>query len=65
MFIGEAKVYKIIEELRNKFFVYEFTYFLAYLTKNNEGFLGIIVEQIFTGLRDFQSKRYRQFMLLF
>lgn len=45
--------------------MFEFLNFLAELTIANKEFLTTIINLIFMGLRDFQSKRYRQFFLLF
>jgi hypothetical protein len=64
LFLPDAKIYKILEELRSKFGIYSFTRYIGYLTINNEEFLKIVLGFIFSGLKEFQSKRYRQFVLL-
>ena len=45
--------------------MHEFTDLMAHLTVNNSKFLAIIIGLIFNGIKEFQSKRYRQFFTLF
>ena len=65
MILPENKIYKILEELRSKYGIYSFSRLIANLTINDEEFLKMIANLIYSGLKDFQSKRYRQFALLF
>ena len=63
--LPEPKIMKTIEDIRNKFQLYEFINFVSYLTHNNKGMVLALNKFILQSLKDFQSKRYRQFFLLF
>lgn len=65
IYMNETKNYKILEEIKNKFQLQEFTTLLSSLTTDNKIFLLTVIEHIYSGLKDFQSKRYRQFFLLY
>lgn len=45
--------------------MYEFLNLLAFLSINNKEFVNTLLGYICSGLKEFQSKRYRQFFLLF
>ena len=45
--------------------MYEFLNLLAFLTNANKEFTASLIGFVCSGLKDFQSKRYRQFFLLF
>ena len=65
IYMNETKNYKILEETKNKFQLQEFTTLLSSLTTDNKAFLLTVIDHIYCGLKDFQSKRYRQFFLLY
>lgn len=56
---------KTLEDIKSKFQLYEFINFVGYLTFNNKSLILNLNKFILQGLKDFQSKRYRQFFLLF
>jgi hypothetical protein len=63
--LSDAKIYKILEEIKNKFQLYEFLKLLAYMSTGNKEIVAMLLGFVCSGLKDFQSKRYRQFFLLF
>lgn len=58
------KIYKILEECRNKFMINKFCKLLTHLGKGNLKFTEEIMNLGFLGLKEFESKRYRQFFIL-
>ena len=65
LFLPEPKIMKTLEDIKSKFQLYEFINFVGYLTFNNKSLILNLNKFILQGLKDFQSKRYRQFFLLF
>lgn len=45
--------------------MYEFLNLMAFLSTGNKEFTASLLGFVCSGLKDFQSKRYRQFFLLF
>lgn len=45
--------------------MYEFLNYLCFLSFDNKELLLSLIKNVSQGLKDFQSKRYRQFFLLF
>jgi hypothetical protein len=65
LWLNENKIYKILEEMKSKFQMFEFLKLLALLSNGNKEFTAMLLGFVCSGLKDFQSKRYRQFFLLF
>lgn len=63
--LSDPKIYKILEEIKNKFQMYQFLNYLCFLSFDNKELLLSLIKNVSQGLKDFQSKRYRQFFLLF
>ena len=59
------KIYKTLEEMRTKLQVHEFLTFLAEMSRDNKEMILALNKDILQGVKEFQSKRYRQFFLLF
>lgn len=51
--------------MKNKLQLHEFANFLSYLSAGNKDLVLALNKSIMQGLKDFQSRRYRQFFLLF
>lgn len=62
--LPSQKVYKILEEARGKFMIKKFATFLVFLVERDEAMSEEIMHLIYKGLREFESKRYRQFFIL-
>ena len=62
--LPSQKVYKILEEVRGKFMIKKFATFLVFLVERDEAMSEEIMHLIYKGLREFESKRYRQFFIL-
>jgi len=50
--------------MKTKFAIYSFSRYVSCLTVNNEELVKTVLNLIFSGLKEYQSKRYRQFFLL-
>ena len=51
--------------MKSKFQINEFTGFICKVSENDKDLIVALNRVILQGLKDFQSKRYRQFFLLF
>lgn len=65
MRLPEPKMTKIVEEIRTKFQLFEFTNFVCYLSSSCKEVTLAMNKCVSEGLKNFQSKRYRQFFILF
>lgn len=65
MQFSTTKIYKTLEESKGKLQINCVTDYLTYFAYKNEDFSNILIGLIQKGLSEFESKRYRQFFILF
>ena len=51
--MSEVKLFKSLQETKNKFQLYHMTTFIAFLTQNDKDFLVKINELLYRGLKEF------------